>query len=69
MWLAARAAIEEPDVAEEEQPQRYRAESEAERRLFTTPATVGEQFWDKLTAFEAILGEEMTIGGKIRTSC
>jgi hypothetical protein len=61
-WLAARAGIEEPDVAEEEQPERYRAQSEAERRLFTTPAVSGEQVWDKLTAFEQILGEELTIG-------
>jgi hypothetical protein len=38
------------------------APGEAERRLFTTPATVGDQLWDKLSAFEAILGEEMTIG-------
>jgi hypothetical protein len=39
-----------------------RAQSEAERRLFTTPAASGEQIWDKLTAFEQILGEELAIG-------
>jgi hypothetical protein len=61
-WLAANAGLEDPDITDEEQPERWRAKSEAERRLFSTPATVGEHFWDKLTAFEQILGEEMTVG-------
>jgi hypothetical protein len=61
-WLAAKAGIEDPLIEDEEQPERWTAQSEAERRLFTTPATVGDQLWDKLSAFEAILGEEMTIG-------
>jgi hypothetical protein len=61
-WLAAKAGLKDPDITDDEQPERWKAESEAERRLFTTPATSGEQVWDKLTAFEQILGEELTIG-------
>jgi hypothetical protein len=61
-WLAAKAGLEDPDITDDEQPERWRAQSEAERRLFTTPAASGEQVWDKLTAFEQILGEEMTVG-------
>lgn len=61
-WLIAKAALEEPLVAEDEQPGRFRAESDAERRLFTTPVVYGDQFWQKLTAFERILDEELTIG-------
>jgi hypothetical protein len=61
-WLAAKAGLEDPDITDDEQPERWKAHSEAERRLFTTPAAIGEQFWDKLTAFEQILGEELTIG-------
>jgi hypothetical protein len=61
-WLAAKAGLEDLDITDDEQPERWKAHSEAERRLFTTPAVIGEQFWDKLTAFEQILGEELTIG-------
>jgi hypothetical protein len=61
-WLSAKAGLEDPDITDDEQPERWKAKSEAERRLFTTPATIGEQVWDKLTAFEQILGEELTIG-------
>jgi hypothetical protein len=60
--LAANAGLKEPDITDEEQPERWRVQSEAERRLFSTPAANGEQVWDKLTAFEQILGEELTIG-------
>ena len=38
------------------------AESDAERRLFTTPVAYGDQFWQKLTAFEQILGDELADG-------
>jgi len=41
---------------------RLKAEDEAERRLFITPATRGEELWDKLTAFEQLLGHELTVG-------
>jgi hypothetical protein len=61
-WLIAKAGIEEPEIAEEEQPCRFRAESDAERRLFTTPVAYSDQFWQKLTAFERILGEELAVG-------
>jgi hypothetical protein len=61
-WLAANAGLQDPDITEEEQPERWRAQSEAERRLFSTPATCGEDFWHKLTAFEKLLGEELTVG-------
>jgi hypothetical protein len=63
-WLIAKAALEEPSVAEDDQPSKFKAESDAERRLFTTPAAYGDQFWDKLTAFERILGDEMAVGPK-----
>jgi hypothetical protein len=58
-WLAAKAGIEEPELAEEEQPVRFRAESEAERRLFATPSVYRDQVWQKLEAFETVLGDEL----------
>jgi hypothetical protein len=63
-WLAAKAGIEEPAIAEEEQPGRFRAESYSERSLFTTPAVYPDQLWQKLEAFEAILGGELMSGQK-----
>jgi hypothetical protein len=56
------AGLEEPAIAEEEQAGRFRAESDAERRLFTTPVAYGDQFWQKLTAFEQILGAKLAVG-------
>jgi hypothetical protein len=62
-WLIAKAGIEEMARIEEgEQPARFKAVTDAERRLFAMPAAYSEELWQKLTAFEAILGEEMTIG-------
>jgi hypothetical protein len=61
-WLLARAGIQDPLAPEEEQPARYRADGEAERHLFTTPAVHTDQFWQKLQAFEAILGDELMSG-------
>jgi hypothetical protein len=61
-WLAARARLKDTGIPEDEQPARYKAEIDAERRLFSTPATCAEGLWDKLTAFETILGEELTVG-------
>jgi hypothetical protein len=61
-WLAAKAGIQDPLAPEEEQPARYRADGEAERHLFTTPAVHTDQFWSKLTAFEQILGDELMSG-------
>jgi hypothetical protein len=61
-WLTARARLKDTGIPEEEQPARFKAQMDAERRLFSTPATCGEGLWDKLTAFETILGEELTVG-------
>jgi hypothetical protein len=61
-WLAARARLKDTGIPEDEQPARFKAEIDAERRLFSTPATCAEGLWDKLTAFETILGEELTVG-------
>jgi hypothetical protein len=61
-WLTARAGLQDTNIPEDEQPARFKAQIDAERRLFSTPATCAEQLWDKLTAFETILGEELTIG-------
>jgi hypothetical protein len=60
--LAANAGLGDPDITEEEQPERWSVQSEAERRLFTTPAVYPDQVWDKLTTFELIRGQELTIG-------
>ena len=61
-WLVAIAGVEEPDVAEDRQSDKFEAEHEAGRRLFTTPAVHGDQVWQKLTAFEHILGDELMSG-------
>jgi hypothetical protein len=61
-WLAARARLKDTGIPEDEQPARFKAEIDAERRLFSTPATCAEGLWDKLTAFETILGEDLTVG-------
>jgi hypothetical protein len=54
-WLKAKGGIEDPGVPEEEQAERYRAESAAERRLMTAPAAYPDQLWEKLGAFEILL--------------
>jgi hypothetical protein len=61
-WLAAKAGIEDPLLEEEEQADRFRADSDAERRLFTTPSAYPDQLWQKAEAFEALLSEEMMSG-------
>jgi hypothetical protein len=61
-WLAAKAGLEEPAIAEEEQAGRFRAESDAGRCLFTTPAVYPDQLWQKLEAFEALLSDELMSG-------
>jgi hypothetical protein len=67
-WLAARAGIEDPSLLEgEEQDERFRANSDAQWRLFTMPSAYPDQFWQKLEAFEVLLGEEM-MGGQRRDS-
>ena len=61
-WLAAKAGLEDPDITDDEQPVRWRAESEAERRLFTTPSVYPDQVWQKLEAFGTVLGDELASG-------
>jgi dienelactone hydrolase len=62
-WLAAKAGIKDPSIEEDEEvTKRYRAESAAERRLMTAPAAWPDQVWEKLSAFEIILTEEMVDG-------
>jgi hypothetical protein len=62
-WLAARAGIEDPSLLEgEEQDERFRANSEAERHLFTTPSVYPDQLWQKLEAFESLLNNELMSG-------
>jgi hypothetical protein len=62
-WLIAKAGLEEPaDLTDEEQSERFSAESHAERRLFTTPSVYPDQFWQKLEAFDAVLSDELTSG-------
>jgi hypothetical protein len=61
-WLAAKAGKEDPLLEDDEQPGRFRAESDAERRLFTTPAAWPDQVWQKLEAFEVLLSDELMSG-------
>jgi hypothetical protein len=62
-WLAPKAGIKDPSVEEDEEvTKRYRAESAAERRLMTAPAAYPDQLWEKLGAFEILLGEELLNG-------
>jgi hypothetical protein len=61
-WLAAKAGIEDPLLEDDEQPGRFRAESDAERRLFTTPSAYPDQVWQKLEAFEDLLNNELVSG-------
>jgi hypothetical protein len=63
-WLAAKAGIEDPLLEDDEQSERFRTQSDAERRLFTTPSAYPDQVWQKLEAFEALLGDEMMSGQK-----
>jgi hypothetical protein len=57
-WLVAN-----PSVEDEEQAERFSAAlPAAERRLMVTPSAYPDQFWQKLEAFEVILGEEIMIG-------
>jgi hypothetical protein len=64
-WLTATAGVKDPaDIPDDYVRERYRAEDEAERRLFNTPAALGEQVWEKLTAFELILGNELLTGAR-----
>jgi hypothetical protein len=61
-WLAAKAGKEDPLLEDDEQPERFRAESDAERRLFITPSAYPDQVWQKLEAFEVLLSDELMSG-------
>jgi hypothetical protein len=61
-WLLAKAAVEIHETSDDDMNARVEAEDQAERSLFTTPAALGEELWDKLTAFEWLLGQELTSG-------
>jgi hypothetical protein len=62
-WLAAKAETENPSVEDEEEAERFSlALPAAERRLMVTPSAYPDQLWQKLEAFEAILGDEIMSG-------
>jgi hypothetical protein len=62
-WLVAKAETENPSVEDEELADRFSAAlPSAERRLMITPAAYPDQVWQKLEAFEAILGDEIMSG-------
>jgi hypothetical protein len=61
-WLAAKAGIEDPLLEDDEQPERFRAQSDSERRVFTTPSAYPDQVWQKLEAFESLLNNELVSG-------
>jgi hypothetical protein len=61
-WLAAKAGKEDPLLEDDEQPELFRAESDAERGLFTTPSAYPDQVWQKLEAFEVVLSDELMSG-------
>jgi hypothetical protein len=61
-WLVAKADAENPSVEEEEAERFSAALPAAERRLMVTPSAYPDQFWQKLEAFEAVLGDEIMSG-------
>jgi hypothetical protein len=61
-WLVAKADDENPSVEEEEAERFSAALPAAERRLMVTPAAWRDQLWQKLEAFESILGDEVMSG-------
>jgi hypothetical protein len=62
-WLVAKAETENPSVEDEELADRFSlALPAAERRLMVTPSAYPDQLWQKLEAFEAILGDEIMSG-------
>jgi hypothetical protein len=62
-WLAAKAETENPSVEDEEETERFSlALPAAERQLMVTPSAYPDQLWQKLEAFESILGDEIMSG-------
>jgi hypothetical protein len=66
-WLVAKADTENPSVEEEEAERFSAALPAAERRLMVTPAAYPDQLWQKLEAFESILGDEVMGGPRINS--
>lgn len=64
-WLKAKAEVQDQWVEDDEvMAARLDVEQEAERRLMATPAAYPDQVWEKLEAFEAILGDELRSGSR-----
>jgi hypothetical protein len=62
-WLATKAETENPSIEDEAEADRFSiALPAAERRLMVTPAAWPDQLWQKLEAFEAILGDAIMSG-------
>ena len=64
-WLKAKSEIEDPSVSDNDLVAALvDAEDKAERRLIATPAAYPDQVFQKLQAFEWILGYELLAGEK-----
>ena len=62
-WLAAKAAVKDPSMDDDDvMTARQAVEAEAERRFMTMPAVYADHVWQKIEAFEGILGSEMIAG-------
>ena len=63
-WLRARAARKDPDGPHDDESLGliWRAEATAARDFMLTPVTSVGYIWEKIEAFEVILGEELRDG-------
>jgi hypothetical protein len=62
-WLAAKAAVKDPSIDDDDVvTARQAVEAEAERRFMTMPAVYADHVWQKIEAFEGILGSELIAG-------
>jgi hypothetical protein len=62
-WLAAKAAVKDPSIDDDDvMTARQAVEAEAERRFMTMPAVYADHVWQKIEAFEGILGSELIAG-------
>jgi hypothetical protein len=61
--LAAKAAVKDPSIDDDDvMTARQAVEAEAERRFMTMPAVYADHVWQKIEAFEGILGGELIAG-------
>jgi hypothetical protein len=61
--LAAKAAVKDPSIDDDDvMTARQAVEAEAERRFMTMPAVYADHVWQKIEAFEGILGSELIVG-------